>query len=776
MGIGMADTANTVYRDFVTDGIPSSGKHDPHKPDIRRLLTGYEQIINAFTSNGGLIYSSKAALDADLTRPANSMAWVMGDATVANNGIYRKVGGSGTGSWTRVADLPFSFIIASDVGAGTPNAIQATTSIPVSSSALVWTNIFEANTSSPVTISFNGGAALTIKTNSGNNPVVGGLTAGMIVMGIVSGSTFRLISDQASAAVLAAAEAAADRAEAAQADAETAQIAAEAAQDAAEAAAAGVSLPPVAANRMLVDNSAGTARESKTFSDVRALLDPVTTQLYGANSLARSIPARFSDTVNLRDWLDRTGGAGTETANNTALTALIAYLTANPTVRTLKGNMGDVYRIGGNINFTFPNAVRLMMDGAEFDANVAIGTGASTLFTFNSKCVVDGLVVHVLSGSTFRRLIDFMDQNRVRDMLVYADTQIANSGSSPLLDYAVRYRGQKQNVRGAKIVNIDRAHFAYGDGGDGVPSLEFRLEDIEAESYVTGLNLRNLLGAINRGYRCKTRAANATDDPGHNGIIHEGVAEYLLSDFVVKDSGEHGIRFGGTRNSEQLSRVITVGNGSIWRSGQTGFKMFTGTAGASFQHVNVSNVNVVDCQYEPSTPGELPGFNDEGFLLQQIRQGVFKGLRVSKQDSFTGFSCMDGVYISGGDNVLIEGVQVMDAKRNAVRISEWDGDTTANPETLANNEVMIRGLQGENIGEDGIYIDHVTQSLRDINIEGEVIGNGAAGFYACRMSGAVARFVQPSIAQLKHRNFAAGGTNLATTGNWKFRDVFGSTY
>jgi len=227
MGIGMADTANTVYRDFVSDGVPSSGKNRPKKPDIRRLLTGYETIINAFTSNGGLIYTSKATMDADLAHGAKSSAWVIGDATVANNGVYQKQGASGTGSWTRVADLPFSFIIASDAGAGTANAIQATTSIPVSGSALVWSNVFEANTASPVTISFNGGSALTIKTNSGNDVAIGGLTAGMIVLGIVSGSTFRLLNDQVSSAIVAAAEAA-------QAAAEAAQVAAEAAAAEAE--------------------------------------------------------------------------------------------------------------------------------------------------------------------------------------------------------------------------------------------------------------------------------------------------------------------------------------------------------------------------------------------------------------------------------------------------------------------------------------------------------------------------------------------------------------
>lgn len=219
----MALTMAEVARDYETDGVPSSGPHKIKKNNLRGWGAWVEGIINAFTANGGLIFASKASLDASLNYAANTMAWVLGDATVANNGIYRKIGASGTGAWTRVSDLPFSFIIASDAGAGTANAIQATTSIPVSGSALVWMNVFEANTSSPVTVSFNGGSVLTIKTNTGNNIAAGGLVAGMIVLGIVSGSNFRLVSDQASAAVLAAAEAAQEAASAAQAAAEAAR-------------------------------------------------------------------------------------------------------------------------------------------------------------------------------------------------------------------------------------------------------------------------------------------------------------------------------------------------------------------------------------------------------------------------------------------------------------------------------------------------------------------------------------------------------------------------
>lgn len=70
----------------------------------------------------------------------------------------------------------------------------------------------QAKTASPVSVSFNGGAALTIKTNTGSDVAAGGFVASMILLGIVSGATFRIVSDQASAAIVAAAQAAAEAA------------------------------------------------------------------------------------------------------------------------------------------------------------------------------------------------------------------------------------------------------------------------------------------------------------------------------------------------------------------------------------------------------------------------------------------------------------------------------------------------------------------------------------------------------------------------------------
>ncbi|NNU66521.1 hypothetical protein G9X67_14680 [Rhizobium sp. WYCCWR 11152] len=210
----MVETANNIWADG-----PSEDPYEPDKRQIREWGTWVEGSITAFLASGGKVYATRAALYADLSQTANTMAWVISDPTAAYNGIYRKNGAANSGSWTRLGDLPYSFIVATDVGAGTPNAIQATTSIPVSQSALIILNVFESNAGTPVTVSFNGGSPLTVKTNSGNDVLAGGLIAGMQLLGVISGSTFRLVSDQVSSAIIAAAEDAADRAEAAAAEA-----------------------------------------------------------------------------------------------------------------------------------------------------------------------------------------------------------------------------------------------------------------------------------------------------------------------------------------------------------------------------------------------------------------------------------------------------------------------------------------------------------------------------------------------------------------------------
>lgn len=314
----------------IASPVDAAGNPRPvENADMQRWMTEVERATLAFQAGGGIIFPDKATMDGTLTYAANQMAWVMGDTVPANNGIYRKVGASGSGSWVRMGDLPFAFIMATNAGAGTPDAIVATSSLPVPAAdgaALISVNIVSDNTTAPVTVAFNGGAPLTIKTMSGNDVAPGGLTAGMIVTGFKAGSTFRMITDQASAAIQAAAEAA--------------QAAAEAAQAAAEGAAAGVHLPIIGsgdAGKQLIVKHDETGYELTDNSMLKDTYDPtnVAADVFnsanirflhsGAGAASRNVRDKLRDIVDIRDYGAKCDGVTDD------LAAIQAALAAHPT-------------------------------------------------------------------------------------------------------------------------------------------------------------------------------------------------------------------------------------------------------------------------------------------------------------------------------------------------------------------------------------------------------------------------------------------------------------
>src|SRR5262245_51090382 len=104
----MAQPTNVVWRDYDVDGVPASGAHNPIKSEIRDTLGAMEAATQSFLSTGRWIYVSLAQLNADLAHAQFEMAWVIGDTTLTNNGIYQKQGASGAGTWARVAELPYT--------------------------------------------------------------------------------------------------------------------------------------------------------------------------------------------------------------------------------------------------------------------------------------------------------------------------------------------------------------------------------------------------------------------------------------------------------------------------------------------------------------------------------------------------------------------------------------------------------------------------------------------------------------------------------------------
>jgi len=194
----MTTPADTARRAIL--GIP----YDPgKKPERHLLVQAFEEqsIVANAVNTGSIVKDTKANLDLVTAAPEDQMAWVVGDATPANNGIYENTGTASVTVWTRRADIPQGVIPMTDVGAGTANAIVTTTplAVPATLKALFILFPFEANTGA-VTLANNGAAAKPLKDVAGADLLPGALSATQPVLLAEETTRWRMFNDYASAA------------------------------------------------------------------------------------------------------------------------------------------------------------------------------------------------------------------------------------------------------------------------------------------------------------------------------------------------------------------------------------------------------------------------------------------------------------------------------------------------------------------------------------------------------------------------------------------------
>lgn len=267
----MTELANVLWRDHVIPGVASSGSQKPEKSKIRQWGTWLESLI----TTGGLgdnWKATQALLDADLVPGDGEPGIVYDDSTASNNGVYLKVGATTTGSWSQILDfIPGTqFVKAANAGAGTADAIVATTSPTLSASdgaQLVLLNITATNTTTTPTVAFDGGSALTIIGPDASALQAGDLPANGRVLGTISGSNFVLVVDVTSANNKTAAETAQAAAEAAE---NAAEIARQSAEDDAILAAASAAASQTAAE------ASGDVKFYDTYADANTDLGNLT--------------------------------------------------------------------------------------------------------------------------------------------------------------------------------------------------------------------------------------------------------------------------------------------------------------------------------------------------------------------------------------------------------------------------------------------------------------------------------------------------------------------
>jgi hypothetical protein len=166
--------ARSVWRDFTIDGAPSSGAWNPKKGDIRNWGALVGSSISALQNaqlTGVIAFGTLVDLNSTLAYGPNTAATVFADPTSTNNGVYQKVGASGSGYWSRISPLVYGLQPSVAVGTVTAGACNTTplvsvsgpTTSPLLNFTLPTCNYSGSAPISPATVSTLGG----IKVGSG---------------------------------------------------------------------------------------------------------------------------------------------------------------------------------------------------------------------------------------------------------------------------------------------------------------------------------------------------------------------------------------------------------------------------------------------------------------------------------------------------------------------------------------------------------------------------------------------------------------------------------
>lgn len=414
------------------------------------------------------------------------------------------------------------------------------------------------------------------------------------------------------------------------------------------------------------------------------------TQAYAA----RSLGARLTERVSPHDqpWLAATNGITDTTA---AVQACLTWAAANN--RGVDFTPGRTYVFS---SLTVPSGSHLNTGGAIFRADGSV-TGNNFLIDVASSSVIDELNV-TTPGVTSDRVVNFSDDCLCGVVRVKADSQ---AGGVENLDGAVQIRGSRTHLGGVYVQNFEVGLVVYGNAST---ADDVSVEYLQVKSYVRGAYIRNTVRTTIGFVRAMTASANATTSPGHNAVLTAGVEDFCLGGYYVADSGEHGIRIGGTNGAELKTDGVTVGSGTVVRPGQCGIKINPGSNDVAFRHkrITIGNVTTIDCAATSTT-----GTNEDAFRAENtdfLTVGKITALKDAKAQS-----CNVGIFLAQCADVSIADYYIDTPLANGVQISEISEGVSG-----AVGAHSIKGGYTKSAGGNSIVIECGTQAISSIALEG----------------------------------------------------------
>lgn len=115
----------------------------------------------------GPTYETQAGINGDLNWPDGSLGTVWGDADGEVNGIYKKSGSSGNGSWSRITDLAMNQLVAAAADSALAALISEGNSATSETNAAISASTATSEAESAITAALAAGAAIYADTATG---------------------------------------------------------------------------------------------------------------------------------------------------------------------------------------------------------------------------------------------------------------------------------------------------------------------------------------------------------------------------------------------------------------------------------------------------------------------------------------------------------------------------------------------------------------------------------------------------------------------------------
>lgn len=410
----------------------------------------------------------------------------------------------------------------------------------------------------------------------------------------------------------------------------------------------------------------------------------------GTGGTARTLDDKGLELVTEADYA--VVGNGVTDDSTSILNAANAAVAAG---RALQLNGSKTYAVS---SLSLPAGLRLLTNGATF-RDVAGTAGNSPLIIVNSLCRVDELNVDVPTGVTRDRVVVITGTRPQVDGYIRVVSVDQQANTSDNDDACVRVSSATSpRIGGIYATNYDQP-FQF------LSSSDVRVGKVDAASYARGMQVEDCTKLKIRRGSFATTSPNASYTPGHVGVllsssVDDASRNIKLLDFVIEDSGEHGIRVAGPG---QISNVHLV-RPSIKNAGGSGIKVLgtdSGAPTARNKRIYITNPIIEDCGSGGLTSnmcGILVMYADEVHITNPI---------VRKQSKLQ--SGHTGVRFVACSDVHVTEPEVADATFDGIWLDGALGDL---------ERIAINGGISRNNGRDGFRLSAGTNTMRRIHVDG----------------------------------------------------------